>query len=210
MPGSKKCGENCTCAKHARRLPDAERVSRHRKQAREASAAKRDECPACGGRKTVVSDLCQACRRAEQVITAQTPEQRRAKNLAYMKARREADPEWARQQARRQYASNGRKYNLKWKFSITPEQLAEIAVRQGDRCYLCERPLGSDRHVDHDHACCPGNRSCGKCVRGVAHQLCNQGIGQFDDDPSRMIQAARNLEAANQRVRHVRLGDPRH
>lgn len=29
-------------------------------------------------------------------------------------------------------------------------------------------------HVDHDHRHCPGQKSCGQCVRGLAHANCNQ------------------------------------
>lgn len=28
-------------------------------------------------------------------------------------------------------------------------------------------------YVDHDHACCAGSRSCGKCVRGIVCVSCN-------------------------------------
>ena len=55
--------------------------------------------------------------------------------------------------------------------------------------------------VDHDHSCCPGSKTCGKCLRGLACQKCNQGIGQFGDDPDRMRRVADNLEAANCRLR---------
>ena len=35
-------------------------------------------------------------------------------------------------------------------------------------------------HVDHDHACCVGRRSCGQCVRGVLCARHNLLIGQFE------------------------------
>jgi hypothetical protein len=33
--------------------------------------------------------------------------------------------------------------------------------------------------VDHDHSCCNGDTSCGKCVRGIVCSFCNRGLGQF-------------------------------
>ncbi len=36
--------------------------------------------------------------------------------------------------------------------------------------------------VDHDHGCCPPNRSCGSCVRGLIHQRCNVILGASGDD----------------------------
>lgn len=123
-----------------------------------------------------------------------------------MLQRRLADPERARREAREQYKRNGRKHNLKWKFGISPQQLAEMRTVQHDCCYLCEGPLEQGKiHIDHDRSCCPDNRSCGKCVRGIACQLCNQGIGQFRDDPDRMRRVADNLERANARLRVGRL-----
>lgn len=36
--------------------------------------------------------------------------------------------------------------------------------------------------VDHDHSCCPPDRSCGSCVRGLIHQRCNVILGASGDD----------------------------
>lgn len=47
--------------------------------------------------------------------------------------------------------------------------------------------------IDHDHACCPGDRSCGDCVRGVLCQGCNLGLGAFKDDPSKLEAAKKYL-----------------
>lgn len=62
---------------------------------------------------------------------------------------------------------------------------AEWAIRltMADRCDLCQRalPIGKHMtpvaHVDHDHACCPGTRSCGLCVRGILCPTCNTRSG---------------------------------
>lgn len=34
--------------------------------------------------------------------------------------------------------------------------------------------------VDHDHGCCPGEKSCGQCVRGLVCNRCNMQIGQVE------------------------------
>lgn len=44
--------------------------------------------------------------------------------------------------------------------------------------------------VDHDHACCPGHYSCGKCVRGLLCQDCNIAAGKLRDDPDVMLALA--------------------
>lgn len=79
-----------------------------------------------------------------------------------------------------------------------------MAEAQMGCCYLCGEPLPVEPrkvHVDHDHSCCRGSRSCGTCIRGLACEACNTGVGMFGDDPDRMRRVADSLEMANARVR---------
>lgn len=74
-------------------------------------------------------------------------------------------------------------------YSITPSAIADMREAQGNRCAVCgvsERDSGRTLHVDHDHACCPGKRSCGKCVRGLLCHNCNIGLGAFGDSVEKM------------------------
>lgn len=47
--------------------------------------------------------------------------------------------------------------------------------------------------VDHDHSCCPGATSCGRCVRGFLCPGCNTALGMMGDDSARLLAAARYL-----------------
>lgn len=66
---------------------------------------------------------------------------------------------------------------------------------QGGRCAICGR-IDLDRRLcsDHDHSCCEGKTSCGKCVRGFLCQGCNQGIGFLLDSPELLRRAAGYIE----------------
>ena len=66
-----------------------------------------------------------------------------------------------------------------------------LESRQGMQCAICHRTL--PLVIDHDHACCPGKRSCGRCIRGLLCDLCNRGLGMFKDDPIRLRAAAEYL-----------------
>lgn len=94
--------------------------------------------------------------------------------------------------------------HLKHRYGLTLEDRQQMLDNQGGCCYLCGDPFDPDRprgiHTDHDHDCCPGSRSCGKCIRGLACDGCNSGVGHFRDDPDRMRRAADALEAAKARV----------
>lgn len=52
--------------------------------------------------------------------------------------------------------------------------------------------------VDHDHKCCPGRRTCGKCVRGLLCQRCNILLG-FAEDHRLSENVRRYLNAIRQR-----------
>lgn len=82
-------------------------------------------------------------------------------------------------------------------YGITIEDFRKMVDEQGGRCAICGTDEPGGRHkqwqIDHDHACCDGNKSCGKCVRGVLCFLCNAAIGYMKDDPVALESAARYL-----------------
>lgn len=68
-------------------------------------------------------------------------------------------------------------YKLQWLYGITVEQYERMLTDQGGVCAICTRKPGRVRlSVDHDHTCCPGRGSCGKCVRGLLCKSCNYHV----------------------------------
>lgn len=192
MSRQEKCPPGCTCQRHNRSGPP--------------------KCePGC---------TCKRHNRTSKIDWSD-PEARKAYNRQKAKEKYAADPEPVKA-AQRKYHEKLRTQNpdywrdrerntsndLKYRHGITWDQLKERLDEQDGRCYLCsivldlEAPRGV--HVDHDHDCCPGERSCGKCIRGLACHACNTGIGAFGDDPERMRRVADRLEAANRRLREQR------
>lgn len=186
------CAPGCTCGKHTRSG---------------GRGGVRAKCPpgcTCGRHARV------------PVIDWSDDEARKAYNRQKATEKYAADPEPLRQAARDYRAKNpGRKgkrtnkdYNAWYMYGITPERMAEMALEQHGLCYLCGEPLDFAKrgavHVDHDHSCCRGKKSCGSCVRGLACGRCNAGVGHFGDDPDRMRRVADALEMANRRVRQSR------
>lgn len=83
---------------------------------------------------------------------------------------------------------------IKRVYGLSPSALKRKMSEQGQACSICKEPLLSGIHIDHDHACCTGKSSCGKCVRGLLCEDCNRGLGSFRDVPSRLRSAALYLE----------------
>ena len=68
-------------------------------------------------------------------------------------------------------------------------------------CAICAEPFDSfGIHIDHDHSCCPGKGSCGKCIRGTLCRSCNHGLGNFKDSIDRMSAAIAYLKPTEQPV----------
>lgn len=81
---------------------------------------------------------------------------------------------------------------IKWKFRMTPERYDELLALQGGGCGVCGGDPGDEHfHIDHDHSCCPGKKSCGKCIRGLLCGECNRMLGLAHDDPQILQQGAR-------------------
>lgn len=81
--------------------------------------------------------------------------------------------------------------DLQYNFNITIEQYGAMLASQNGACAICGgvNTNGRALSVDHDHACCPGKKSCGKCVRALLCGDCNMGLGKFRDDPE-LLRAA--------------------
>jgi hypothetical protein len=78
------------------------------------------------------------------------------------------------------------------------EDYYALLEKQDGKCAICRvaapRDIRTSRfHVDHDHACCPGRLSCGRCNRGLLCHACNTALGNFNDDPERLIAAVAYL-----------------
>lgn len=70
------------------------------------------------------------------------------------------------------------------RYGLTPEQYVEMETKQGGVCAVCKQPEKEKKRlsIDHDHQCCFGIKSCGKCVRGLVCTRCNKGMGVFGDN----------------------------
>jgi hypothetical protein len=78
-----------------------------------------------------------------------------------------------------------RSYHLKRRYGLTAEDVAERQLLQRCRCLICLKE--TELHVDHDHA-------SGR-FRGLLCFSCNNGLGQFKDDPDTLRKAADYLDA---------------
>lgn len=77
-----------------------------------------------------------------------------------------------------------RKEWLKGKYNITPADYEALLLSQNGVCAICQQECKTTKFlaIDHDHKCCPGDKSCGKCIRGLLCANCNGAIGMFQED----------------------------
>ncbi len=114
---------------------------------------------------------------------AQDPEKRREHTRRYREAHLEERREYNRRWAQRNRQHN-REYKRLLHYGITAEQYDALLEAQGGGCALCgaaPKEGGKNLGIDHDHACCPGRMSCGKCIRGILCDRHNLGLGLLGD-----------------------------
>ena len=80
-----------------------------------------------------------------------------------------------------------------WKYKLTNADIEKMTIAQSGKCAICKtNPV---KVVDHDHA-------SGK-VRGLLCPQCNTGIGQFKDDPARLLSAIHYLSMHQESLEQV-------
>jgi hypothetical protein len=87
-------------------------------------------------------------------------------------------------------------------YNITQADWDAMVERQSNRCATCKSDTpggrGESWSIDHDHLCCPGKGSCGRCVRGLLCSACNRTLGAAGDDPDLLRVLAVYVEAWRQ------------
>lgn len=88
-----------------------------------------------------------------------------------------------------------RSEKLKSAYGITIDDYEAMLAKQAGGCAICGGTNASGRnlYVDHDHSCCRGGNSCGRCVRALLCDPCNRSIGLMRDNPARLEAAAAYL-----------------
>lgn len=77
-----------------------------------------------------------------------------------------------------------RRTNLQQFHNMTLEEYNTLLEIQNGVCACCHNPETHKNQygpiplcVDHDRTCCPGDKSCGKCTRGLLCHRCNTAEG---------------------------------
>lgn len=81
-------------------------------------------------------------------------------------------------------------------YGLDRDQINEMLHHQSHSCAVCGSTFaGDDYRIDHDHSCCPGVRTCGRCVRKLLCRHCNTGLGNFNDSIDLLRNAIKYLES---------------
>lgn len=114
---------------------------------------------------------------------------------------KEVNSKWTNSKAGKKAIRNAQ---LKLNHKVTPELWSEMMLNQKGLCKLCNTRFDLEHGwngmypvVDHDHSCCPNEKSCGKCIRGLIHRKCNTALGMFNDNIDNLRLAVIYLENTN-------------
>lgn len=69
------------------------------------------------------------------------------------------------------------------RYNMTARDYDIMLKKQNYKCLCCSKKHSKSKlHVYHNHSCCPGHKSCGKCIRGLLCNGCNAAIGHLKED----------------------------
>jgi hypothetical protein len=123
---------------------------------------------------------CRSCQKKQRDGTS--PARKR-----YAASYRKSNGEQLRLKRRQKYATNPDAAWIAWLkqgYGLSLDRYQALLAAQNGKCANlgCKSETPKRFHVDHNHACCPGRRSCGKCVRGLLCGPCNTAAGLLKDN----------------------------
>ncbi len=140
---------------------------------------------------------CPECRAAKSVMRKQyqTPQAKERERIRDLERRSSPEAKAAKAAYDKKYkprvydSAQQRAWTLWKKYKITIEQYEEMLASQDGHCAICPNGPGAMGvlAVDHDHSCCPGRYTCGKCIRGLLCWPCNSFLGRVGDDLTQAI-----------------------
>jgi hypothetical protein len=68
---------------------------------------------------------------------------------------------------------------LKYKYKMPIDSYNRLKAQQNNLCAICEQEM-NPAIVDHDHQCCPTQKACGNCIRGLLCRTCNTNLGVYE------------------------------
>lgn len=171
-------------------------VTQQRAVVEEVHAAEK-RCPKCGvvkgrsewnkskSRADGLAPWCKGCHSAYSREWRSRPEvkDRQAQRAAqrYAEMTNEERAEYINRGTERRRAIG---YTLRLNYRVSIKWYEETLAAQGGGCAICgKRPSKTRRlSVDHDHSCCPGEKTCGECIRGLLCITCNVWLGFYENE----------------------------
>jgi len=68
--------------------------------------------------------------------------------------------------------------------NLTQDQYEQLFNLYNGKCHSCKERDG--KCIDHNHLCCSGSFSCGRCVRGLLCSQCNTALGSLGDSKEKI------------------------
>ena len=106
----------------------------------------------------------------------------RARNAARRPEERARVREWWNSEPKEWKQEFAFKNRLYTRTRVRIEWFNAKMEEQGGGCAICGKHYQKRKlSVDHNHACCEGRKSCGKCVRGLLCDVCNHRLSSVEN-----------------------------
>lgn len=94
---------------------------------------------------------------------------------------------------RRREPDRFRQHEYRKKYKIGLAEYNRQLEKQNGVCAICKGTWSKVLVVDHDHDCCPEEKTCGNCLRALLCGSCNAGLGWFKHNTNILNNAIKYL-----------------